>query len=216
MQEKKDHYFSAEYMRPERLQAYIDQIRTINLFVSPKDEILEIGVGNGYLANILKNHYHYSVTTLDFNEELRPDLLMDITQEDFNLKKKYDVGLCFEVLEHISWPKLPQAISNLAGSVRKNLIISVPDANFFVQMKLIMLWLKLTPLNLTITIPRFFNNKKTIGFGHEWEIGIRRQKSRTTASILISDVIKRENLITHYRGREFPGHHFFVIKGLAS
>lgn len=203
-------------MRPERLQAYIDQIRTINSFVSPKDEILEIGVGNGYLAYILRNYYGYSVTTLDFNKELDPDLVMDITQEDFDLKKTYDVALCFEVLEHISWGKLTQVLSNLTNSVKKYLIISVPDANFFIQMKLNLLWLKLTPLNFTITIPRIIRNKKTIGFGHEWEIGNYYQKRRITDRIFISEIIKKEKLIKHYRGREFPGHHFFVIKRMAS
>ena len=215
MSENRNHYYSPEYMRPERLQAYIDQVRTIRSFTDPDDKILEIGIGNGYLSNVLKNYYCYSVTTLDVNQDLQPDLCADITASDFRLAEKYDIGLCFEVLEHLNWQDLSLAISNLTRHIRKFLLVSVPDTNFFVQSKLNVLWLKLTPLNLTLTIPRFLNNKQTIGKGHQWEIGIYQGDDRVTHRKLISDIFGSTNVVSDYRGREFPGHHFFIIKGQA-
>ncbi|MFZ0388874.1 MAG: methyltransferase domain-containing protein [Calditrichia bacterium] len=209
----RDHYFNRQYLRRERLQAYVDQIELLKQYSQPQHNILEVGKGGGYLYDFVSKYLGQSIKTIDVLPELNPDYCCDISSPDFRIEETFDVGVCFEVLEHIPWKDLPEAIKNLSGIVRNYLIISVPDTNFFLQAKLNLLWLKYTPLNLIISLPRFFNNRNTFGNGHEWEIGIKQDGKRISADLFIDEIIGRPNLVAHQRGREMASHHFFVLKG---
>lgn len=214
--EPKTHYFNREYLRRERLLAYVDQISLVTKYADPGDSILEIGKGNGYLAHFLCTYLNHPVSTLDISPELEPDICADITDPDFQLDQLYDLGLCFEVFEHIPWEKLSAAAENIKRWVKKYVLISVPDTNYFLQPRLTMFGLRYRPFNLVLTFPRWFRNNKTLGKGHEWEIGIKNDEHRITPRKLIREVFGEQALVSHFRGREFPGHHFFVLKGRGS
>lgn len=216
MVEDRAHYFNRQYLRKERLLAYVDQISIVKQYATPGDTLLEIGKGNGYLAHFLNTYLNYPVTTVDISQQLEPDICADIAGTDFQLDKIHDIGLCFEVFEHLHWEKLSLTIRNLRRYVRRYVILSVPDANFFVQPRLTLFGLRYRPFNLIISFPRWFHNKETIGKGHMWEIGIHKGESRVTTKKLIREVLDEESLVEHFRGREFPGHHFFVLKGRKS
>ena len=211
----KEHYFNQEYMRPERLLSYIDQLAIIAKLSEPSDKILEVGKGNGYLSHFVSTYFNRTVKTVDIVSDLNPDFCADISSRKFTLPEIFDIGVCFEVMEHIEWEKLNTVFENLRKYVRKYLVISVPDANFFLQFKINRLFFKYVPLNLTLSIPRFFRNKKTVVTGHFWEIGIFCSKRKITGNILINEIFGTQNVLSHYRGRHFPGHHFFVLKGNA-
>ncbi len=214
MIEKREHYYNRQYMRRERLLAYVDQISSITRYADNEDTILEIGKGNGYLSHFLTTYLNHPVTTVDISPELEPHICADITSPDFELKHIYDIGLCFEVLEHLPWEEISPATQNLRRYVKKYAILSVPDTNFFIQPRLTVLGLRYRPFSSTLSIPRWFRNKKTFGKNHLWEIGIYNGESRITPRKLIREVFGEESLIEHFRGREFPGHHFFVLKGM--
>ncbi|MEJ2636678.1 MAG: methyltransferase domain-containing protein [Calditrichia bacterium] len=214
--ENKKHYYNCAYMRRERLQAYIDQINAVARWSEAKDSILEVGKGNGYLSHVLSAYYSMRIKSVDIDPNLQPDFIADISSPEFVLPETYDVALCFEVLEHIPWEKIATVIDNLLGQVRHDLIISVPDANFFFQLKLNIFWLLFTPLNLTLSFPRILRNRTTLGSGHHWEIGIKNNGKPVTKKQLIHDVLGVENLVEEYRGREFAGHHFFILRGKAA
>lgn len=211
----KDHYFNREYMRSERLLSYIDQLAVLSKFSIPSDTILEVGKGNGYFSHFVQTYFNQTVKTVDIVPELKPDFCVDISSSEFTLPMTFDIGVCFEVMEHIKWDQLNIVVENLRKYVRKYLIISVPDANFFFQFKLNRLFLKYIPLNLTFSIPRFIRNKKPVVDSHFWEIGINHSQRKITSKFLIDEVFGGENVLSHHRGRHFPGHHFFVLKGSA-
>ncbi|GAB4366586.1 MAG: hypothetical protein Kow0042_06550 [Calditrichia bacterium] len=214
--ENSSHYFNRTYMNPVRLQAYQDQIDLFLRLSKGEDTTLEVGKGNGYFSHFVKTYLKQEIVTLDLSPELQPDFIGDITDPKLELPSSYDLSVCFEVLEHIPWGKLPVAVSNLRRFTRKWVLISVPDANYFLQVKLNVLWRKLTPLSFTLTLPRLFNNKHPFGKGHEWEIGIVSNGRRVTSGRVIHEILGAENLKAHFRGRHFPGHHFFVLKGDAT
>jgi len=211
----KNHYFNREYMRSERLLSYIDQLAVLSKFSIHSDTILEVGKGNGYFSHFIQTYFNQTVRTVDIVPELKPDYCVDISSKEFILPTTFDIGVCFEVMEHIEWERLGIVVDNLRKYVKKYLIISVPDANFFLQFKINRLLFKYIPLNLTVSIPRFLKNRSTIVNSHFWEIGIYHSNRRITNKILISEVLGIENVLSHYRGRHFPGHHFFVLKGNA-
>jgi 2-polyprenyl-3-methyl-5-hydroxy-6-metoxy-1,4-benzoquinol methylase len=211
----KNHYFNREYMRSERLLSYIDQLAVLSKFSIHSDTILEVGKGNGYFSHFIQTYFNQTVKTVDIVPELKPDYCVDISSKEFILPTTFDIGVCFEVMEHIEWDRLNTVVENLRKYVKKYLIISVPDANFFLQFKLNRLFLKYIRLNLTISIPRFIKNNATIVDSHFWEIGINHSQRMITGKILIDEVFGSENVLSHHRGRQFPGHHFFVLKGSA-
>ena len=211
----KNHYFNREYMRSERLLSYIDQLAVLSKFSIHSDTILEVGKGNGYFSHFIQTYFNQTVKTVDIVPELKPDYCVDISSKEFILPTTFDIGVCFEVMEHIEWERLGIVVDNLRKYVKKYLIISVPDANFFLQFNINRFLFKYIPLNLTVSIPRFLKNRSTIVNSHFWEIGIYHSNRRITNKILISEVLGIENVLSHYRGRHFPGHHFFVLKGNA-
>ena len=211
----KNHYFNREYMRSERLLSYIDQLAVLSKFSIHSDTILEVGKGNGYFSHFIQTYFNQTVRTVDIVPELKPDYCVDISSKEFILPTTFDIGVCFEVMEHIEWERLGIVVDNLRKYVKKYLIISVPDANFFLQFNINRFLFKYIPLNLTVSIPRFLKNRSTIVNSHFWEIGIYHSNRRITNKILISEVLGIENVLSHYRGRHFPGHHFFVLKGNA-
>ena len=196
----KNHYFNREYMRSERLLSYIDQLAVLSKFSIHSDTILEVGKGNGYFSHFIQTYFNQTVRTVDIVPELKPDYCVDISSKEFILPTTFDIGVCFEVMEHIEWERLGIVVDNLRKYVKKYLIISVPDANFFLQFKINRLLFKYIPLIVN---------------SHFWEIGIYHSNRRITNKILISEVLGIENVLSHYRGRHFPGHHFFVLKGNA-
>ncbi|MEJ2050458.1 MAG: hypothetical protein P8Y60_11600 [Calditrichota bacterium] len=213
--EGKEHYFNREYMRPARLLCYIDQITALSKLSKSSDTILEVGKGNGYFSHFVGTYFKQPVKTVDIVSDLNPDFCADISRREFTLPEIFDIGVCFEVMEHIEWEQLGIVVENLRKYVRRYLIISVPDANFFLQLKLNRFFLNYIPLNLTLSIPRFFKNKRTIVNNHFWEMGIYNSKRRITSKILINEIFGFENVLSHYRGKHFPGHHFFILKGVA-
>ncbi|GEM_PF-7076754 len=214
--ENREHFYNRHYMSRERLLTYVDQVQAIYRYSEQDDTILEVGKGNGFLAHLFTDILQQSVVTLDVLPDLQPDIVADITAEQFDLDRHFEVGVCFEVLEHIPYELLPRAVENLRKHIVKYLIISVPDTNFFWQVQCNRLFRKFKPLNITLTLPRFFRNRRVFGSDHQWEIGIyHSREGKITAGKLVREVFGSGQVLRHYRGREFPGHHFFIVKGSA-
>ena len=82
------------------LQSHLIQIYlTLNLKV---EDVLEIGKGSGFVSSILRNYCN--LTTLDFEDDLNPHLLINIInlkELDTIINNAFDLILLCEVLEHI-------------------------------------------------------------------------------------------------------------------
>ncbi len=128
----REHYFSKDYLTPERFASYGYQIQEVlNLGLR---NVLEIGIGNGIVAYALRNA-GLEVTTLDFDESLHPDIVASVT--DMPLAEgSYDVVACFEVLEHIPWELFPRALAEIRRVCRAMAIISLPDRRGYFRLNI--------------------------------------------------------------------------------
>ena len=97
-------YFRIGYDTKERFISYwhqISEVITINL--AP---ILEIGIGNAFVANYLKQR-GIDITTMDIDERLKPDRVGSVLSIPFP-DGVFKVVICFEVLEHLAYVDFPK------------------------------------------------------------------------------------------------------------
>ena len=89
-----------------------------------KDEtMLEIGVGSGFASNYCRNK-GFEVTTLDIDEDKKPDILANAVNYEF--KGKYDHLMAFEFFEHIPFEESQKIIKKIPTFVKKYAFISLP------------------------------------------------------------------------------------------
>lgn len=207
VQVKPDHYFNRNYDTKERFVNYWHQIDEV-LKLKPKN-ILEIGIGNGFVSNYLKKR-QLDASTLDVDRRLKPTKtgsVLDIPYED----KSFDVVACFEVLEHLPWSNFEIALKELARVSKKNVILSLPHGSisFFEAV--------LRPPLITIANKRFlrflirlpyFNKDIAFNGEHYWEMGyksypVKKIKKSISKYFFIED---------EYSPILDPYHHFFILK----
>ncbi len=208
MQVKKEHYYR-DYDDMFRFISYFHQIDLLKQLDVKK--VLEIGVGNFTVSNYLRQH-GYDLTTCDYDKTLNPDYVADVRKLPFK-DASYDVVLCYEVLEHIPFPDMAKALSEVSRVSRKYAIISIPYPSlhfaFFVQFPFIHRIFKRPYLNFSINIPEFFKkidiekNKQ-----HYWEIGTKGYPiSRVKKVISQQFCIRKE-----FRSDLQPYHYFFILE----
>jgi len=109
------------------------------------DSILDVGCGEGFTLNRLKEHeigsklegLEYSKDAIELGKKTYPDI--KITQGSvYELPYKdnsFDLVLCTEVLEHLDKPEI--ALKELVRVSKKYLVISVPNEPFFMFAQLV-------------------------------------------------------------------------------
>src|SRR3989344_3771112 len=80
VQVDKSHYLTLNYLSKRRWNSYWYQINEIYQ-LKPK-KILEIGTGGGVVSNQLKK-MGFLVTTVDFDQSLKPDIVGDVRKLPF-------------------------------------------------------------------------------------------------------------------------------------
>ena len=101
------------------------------------ENVLEIGKGSGFVSSILNNYCN--LTTLDFNKDHNPDLIVDITnlkQLDTLKDNFYDLILICEVLEHIPYEKVDGILQILKKKTKGYVIISIPNQGAYFNLTL--------------------------------------------------------------------------------
>lgn len=202
LQVDKSHYFSADYNHKARWLTYFYQMRLLQE-VGAKS-VLEVGPGHGWMASALSSS-GIEVKTVDFDPELKPDYVADVT----NLPMKdgsFDVVCAFEVLEHLPFDEFEDIIKEMGRVARTHVIISLPDhrrtlLNFSVKVPFV------PTISLFLKIPTF---KKHVFDGqHHWEIGKSgyslgavKQKIQNTGLTLEKAFVPEDA----------PMNHYFVIK----
>ena len=171
-QKKKEHYFKKKYNGLDRFISYFYQVDLVTSHVgSPADKILEIGVGNGLVSDHLKKMC-LSVTTCDFDETLKPDIVADIRELPFP-DNGFDVVMAFEVLEHIPFEDFAKALQELKRVSSKTVIISLPYRSTFIEIVLrfpfVRTLIKKDFLSIFFRFPWFFKGFKSSG-QHYWEM----------------------------------------------
>ncbi len=116
------YYVSPKYASLERFISYYYQLKAVR--EQKPEKILFIGVGDGLIPGLLKAS-GLDVTTLDFDESLRPDVLGDIRSLPFP-DHAFDLVCAFEVLEHLPFDESAAAIREMARVSSKGAVIAVP------------------------------------------------------------------------------------------
>ena len=212
------------------LQSHLMQFY-LTLLLKP-NRVLEIGKGSGFVTSILNRYCN--LTTLDFNQDHNPDLLIDITnlkQLDTLKDEFYDLILICEVLEHIPYEKIEGILQILKKKTKKYLILSVPNQGAYFNLTLFYHGLSRLGINVLEKIISIFSikigntisklhykfrnkYKKFIFQGyidkipkHYWELGIDQYDIKAFKRLLS----KYFTIMKDGRIREQPWHHFFII-----
>jgi len=201
----KDHYFVDEYIDENRWNSYYNQIESVRkvskMLGKNNVTVLEIGIGNGLVEDILKK-IGFSVTTLDIDKNLNPDIVASLP--DIKLSRKYDCILACEVLEHIKFEDVERSFKSFS-KISDYLIISVPDkspyVSFIIKLPLILAkgFLPSFPFNHT---PLKFNGE------HYWELGTNGISSNRFKKAAEKSGYE---CISSFRVRINPWHHFFIF-----
>lgn len=159
--------YQATYDDLPRWLAYYHQITLARKHT--KHSLLEVGVGNRTVASYLKRQ-GYSVTTVDFDSNLKPDVVADVRKLPFK-DNTFDAALCCQVLEHIPFEEVSAAIRELAR-VARTVIVSVPYSckalDIAIRTKSFPITL-IKPIRI-LRIPTFWR-KHVYDGQHYWELG---------------------------------------------
>lgn len=116
--------YARKYMSLQRTITHWHQASAVADHTEAGGSVLEIGPGNGHTTWLLKQ-FGLNVTTLDYDSNLQPDIVGDITALPCN-DGTYDCVLAAEVLEHIPFEEVGKAILELRRVARHNLVITIP------------------------------------------------------------------------------------------
>lgn len=196
------HYFRAAYDSKERFISYWHQICEI-VKLNPAS-ILEIGIGNKFVSNYLKNK-SYKVTTFDFDINLKPDLCGSVLNLPFK-NESFELSACCEVLEHIPFDLFTSALAEIYRVTKYHVVISLPDVGrvfpLLIKLPKVGVIKKLIPLP---KIPKIHNFDDE----HYWEIN----KKNYPLKKIVSEIQSANfTILQTFQIFEFPYHRFFILK----
>ena len=199
-------YFTDAYFSPPQLDSLCQQI--VEVRKSRAATVLEIGKGNGFVSSFLRAG-GLSVTTVDINPALEPDVVGDVRSLDEVVPDAaFDCVLCAEVLEHLPFDDLDQALRSLRQVTSGRCIVTLPRAD--------PLWFG---LDVSCVLPRLGRRRfvkrfyrpvaqPTIYPGHYWEINSHEY---TTLANLRKIFLEHFSSVRDYRFDRNLYHHFFVL-----
>jgi len=197
------HYFRKEYGSKRRWISYWHQIDEI-LTLSP-NSVLEVGIGNGLVANYLKRR-GINITTLDIDERLMPDYVGSVLDMPF-ADNSFEVVTCYEVLEHLPYDDVPKALGEIHRVSSRYAVLSLPDSTRAYRLNIQIP--KVGELKILIPLPRLKVPKHVFNGEHYWEIG----KAGYALCRVMGDMVKAGFRINKtYRVFENPYHRFFVLE----
>jgi len=145
-----DQFETSKYRNKSSLQRwlisrFVKRVHSLLLAASPIHDILEIGVGEGFLAGYLSAQFPGTgYTGVDISKEdlerlrrLFPHIKTHLgTVYDLALRPgQYDTVLCAEVLEHLDGPE--RAIQEIAKLQPQRVLVSVPHEPWFMVSNLL-------------------------------------------------------------------------------
>lgn len=197
----KSHYGTG-YRSRDRWLSYFYQLKLMRS-LSPAT-VLEIGPGEGVVTDTLRKD-GVQVVTCDIAEDLHPDIVGSITALPCK-DGEFDVVLAAEVLEHIRFEDVPQALRELARVSSKHVVVSLPHPGQVLLSAVFKLPF-LSWHSLRLQIPFFW---KTHAFNgeHYWELGKKGYPvSRFIACAKEAGLVLKQSV----KYADDPVHRFFIF-----
>ncbi len=124
-----EHYQLPQYDKLVRFISYWHQANQV-LKRAPA-ELLEIGIGNGFLSRYLRSK-GVQVHTVDLDGRLEPDTVGSVLDLPFD-DQSFDMVACFETLEHLPWDRFAPALTELRRVAKRWVMLSLPDASPYLR-----------------------------------------------------------------------------------
>jgi SAM-dependent methyltransferase len=202
IQVKPKHYSTTRYATKKRFISFWHQIDEIER-LAPKS-VLEIGIGTGFLRTFLQN-WGVDVTTVDIDPDLRPSVAASVVKLPFK-DGVFDAVACFQVLEHLPYSDVPDALMELARVARAGVILSLPD-----RAKALRVFAKIPPIpQIRIMVDlRWLPGRRHVFEGeHYWELNRRGYPLGAFVRMVEKCGLR---ILRTYRPFEHPYHRFFVL-----
>lgn len=191
---------------PLRIESITEQLRQI--CYSGYTNILEIGVGKGFLKHVFRLFPQISHTTIDIAEDLSPDYVGSVTNMPFD-DSQFDVVVCGQVLEHLPFTDFLPALKEIRRVARHKVILSLPDKrrHFGIAVCLVRFgWFR-----FEWNPARKMCASRELEFKgeHYWEIGCKGTLTRDVTKAIREVGFKIEK---QYRLWRHPWHCFFMLR----
>jgi len=196
------HYARGVYRARERWVSYWHQLDLVRRCAP--HTLLEIGPGPGVVTQELRRD-GVAVTTLDIAADLKPDVVGSITALPF-ANAQFDLILAAEVLEHIRWEDVPQALGELSRVARSHVVVSVPHPGWVFLLGIKIPLVK--KIDLLLQIP-FFWKQHTFDGQHYWELGKRHYPTRAFIQLARRAGLR---LVSTHKYADDPVHRLFVFE----
>ncbi len=204
-QVSQSHYDTAGYDTLERFLSYFLQKEFIwkTLATLENKQVLEVGKGNGFLGLYLSQH-GINVTTFDVAADLEPDIVGDVLELSSLIPHQYPIVCAFEILEHLHYSDVPEALTQLSQASSQYVIVSVPQSGFRISA-----WFQLSHYRTWQWFFQLPALRKTEFTGeHFWELSRRGYSIDAFRKI----VTKQFEIITEYTHPLNSYHRFYVLE----
>ena len=195
----KNDYSFLKYVYFSRWVSYWHQIDEV-LKLRP-ESVLLVGAGDKIVSRVI-SEYVSKVITLDVDESVSPDIIASVEKMPLE-DGSYDVILCAEVLEHLSFDKFEVCLNEINRVAGKHVVLSLPHFGPAVKINFKLPLLPEFKIAAKIPFPMThrFNGK------HYWEIG-KKGYSLKKIKRMIKQYFKIENDFIPFENQY---HHFFVL-----
>lgn len=197
-----DYYFKS-CNNLENFVSYYNQLNEI-IATNPRT-ILEIGVGNGLVYNLLK-HNGYNVVSADINKKVKPDYVADVLNLSLFKSQRFDTVCAFEVLEHLPFTDFEKALSELSRVSKKYVILSLPIRKVGIEFCLWLPKVHSIYCYLDLPIPIKHKGVQSDNDYHYWEVN----KVGYSKKSIEQTISKKFNILKSYRPK-FNKHHLFLV-----
>jgi len=195
-------FLTLNYNSKERWLSYWHQISEA-LEISP-ERVLVVGKGSGITENSITqlSNGKTDVLTLDINNAVNSDIVGNVTELPFRTGS-FDVIICCQVLEHISFDKFPAALGELHRVGGRRVVLSLPHKRKHFKIAYHIPFLK----ERTFIIKHPLTARHCSSKQHYWEIG--RGVSRRQ---VVRHMTRLFSIEKEYLNEINCEHRFFILK----
>lgn len=193
---------------PLRIESITEQLRQI--CYTGHANILEIGVGKGFLKHCFKLFPQILHTTVDIAEDLSPDYIASVTNMPFE-DNQFDVVVCGQVLEHLPFADFLPSLKEIRRVALHKVILSLPDKTRHFGFAVCLARLGWFRFEWNPPRRKYARRELESEGQHCWEIGCKGTLARDIVGNIKEAGFKIEK---SYRLWEHTWHRFFILRPL--